>query len=703
MKSYLYILSFACTSFCFSQNITSQIDSILESEISQNDPGLFIGVVQNGEIIYEGYGGMSDLQHQVNIDETSRCNIASTAKQFTALMILDLSLKGKLSLEDDIRKYLTDLYPNVKEEIKIRNLINHTSGIRDYCDLMSIQRDPWWRREGLDNDDILELMQKQQDLAFAPGTDYSYSNSGYILLTKIIEAIAETDFASYSNEFFQNIGMNNTSSMDNYMAVIPNIALPYSDWGDGKWQQWPTLVEVHGDGALYTTLHDQLIYELAVQNAIKDENELLINSQKSIPNAAITDYGFGLEIGEKLGFDAIHHAGGTGAFHSQMYRFPDQKLSVFVMSNNGNLWVEGIAANVARVFLPKKERIRNYPIELAADNKSFTNKDALGYYASSDGYIICIESSDDKLQWRNATNDPYPLTMESTGVYAFEINPRLKAIFANDRVIYSTGKGVEEEYFRLDIAQPTENDFNQLIGAYNSEELDTGFEIYKEGDKIMISVDGGKNGAPIEIVNKDKLMVLDYFLTIERDGLDRTNAILLSYERAWNVRFKKTTELKTNASIKTEEGSITVSTVQSKDGKSSNILVTENNKEGNEIWFKQYGGKSYDRASSIYATEDGYVIVGSTSSFGAGNYDVIALKIDKNGKKKWQNTYGLEMNDYGYDLEATDSGYLIKATTQSCVTSNDLLDADCSTNIWIVTIDNEGNEISNDVLEAFDD
>jgi len=171
----------------FSQTPNSRLDSIVKSQIEVDDPALFVGVVKDGEIVYKHIRGLVSLQHQVLADDNSRSNIASTAKQFTALMILDLSLKGKLSLEDDFRKYLPDLYPKVEAEIKIRHLINHTSGVRDYCDLMGIQQNAWWRRVGLDNDDVIELLEKQEDLAFAPGTNYEYSNSGYNILAEIIE------------------------------------------------------------------------------------------------------------------------------------------------------------------------------------------------------------------------------------------------------------------------------------------------------------------------------------------------------------------------------------------------------------------------------------------------------------------------------------------------------------------------------------
>ena len=195
MKKIITLITFFVATFIVAQSSEiKKIDSIVNSKIGENDPSLFVGIVQNGKIIYEKYRGLANLQHQVKADEKTRSNIASTAKQFTALMILQLSLEGKLKLEDDIRKYLPSFYPNVKEEIKIRHLLNHTSGIRDFYDLMSIQQNPWWRNEGFDNDDAIELLEKQEDLAFKPGSRYMYSNSGYTLLTKIITNVSGEKF-----------------------------------------------------------------------------------------------------------------------------------------------------------------------------------------------------------------------------------------------------------------------------------------------------------------------------------------------------------------------------------------------------------------------------------------------------------------------------------------------------------------------------
>ena len=233
------------------------IDSIIYKSVKTNHPGLGVGIVKNGEVIYEKYRGFSNLQHQIPFSNKTRSNIASTAKQFTAMMVLDLALKEKLNLDDNIRNYFPNLYKTVADKIRIRHLINHSSGIHEYVDLLNEEGKVWWKHVGLDNNDIMKLLEKQNNLEFRPGTKYNYSNSNYIVLAKIIEKVTGEKFTNYSKNFFNKLNMSETSFVERYMSVIPNRASPYSDWGKGEWWETPMVTKTSGEGFLYTTLRDQ--------------------------------------------------------------------------------------------------------------------------------------------------------------------------------------------------------------------------------------------------------------------------------------------------------------------------------------------------------------------------------------------------------------------------------------------------------------
>ncbi len=704
MKSLTVFLFILLSSlFIQAQNLDIQlhkIDSIIDAKLQKDHPGLAVGIVKNGEIIYEKYRGLSNLQHQISFKKNTRSNIASTAKQFTALMILELSLEDKLNLEDDIRLHLPALYKNVKDNIKIRHVLNHTSGIRDYVELLDLEGNVWWQRFGLDNDDVMDLIKKQEDLGFKPGSMYNYSNTNYILLTKIIEKVSGQSFNDYSKAFFQSLGMNETSFVEKYMAVIPNRANPYSDWGSGEWLEVPTVTKTNGEGFLFTTLKDQLVFEQKVQNANRENNLLLIKSQQAIPNSEINTYGFGLELKDQLGRTSVFHSGGTYGFHAQADRYPVEGLTIFAMSNNGNLSTNLIAKEIAKVLLPKKEAIIQYDSKLT-QIKSLNGVLAEGQYDyPNKDKLVRITKEDGKLFWKEGNYYNLALIKEGLNTYSFQNNPKLKVVFYEDKMVEYYPSGKTMVYSRNKNVLASFQDLESFLGVYQNSELNVSFELkFTEESTLKLKFSNASNDHDVQVFNNTQLLAgNNYNLEVGRDTFGRVVKMILSYGRAQNIVFKKKTNLKFQPKIQTEFGSINVTTIGSKNGEASDILLTANYPNGNEIWAKRLGGKSYDKASSILDTEDGYLIVGSTSSYGVGNYDFYVIKTDKKGNKVWQNTYGKYDNDYGYSAEIVDNGFIIKGTTQRC-NAKDVLTRKCITKVWFVTIDKDGTEIKNEVLE----
>ena len=677
------------------------ITKILYQYTTDDSPGLAVGIVKEGKIIYEHYLGYANLEHQIKVNKDTRSNIASTAKQFTALMILQLALENKLNLEDDIRKYIPSLYPQVKEEIKIRHLINHTSGIRDYVFILEMMNKPYWKQIGMSNKDVIKLLEKQEELVFKPGSNYSYSNSGYTILTKIIEQVSGKKFNDYSKNFFEELGMNETSFVKRYMGVIPNRADSYSDWGNGLWLSTPAVTKFNGDGFLYTTLQDQLIYEQAVQNATIKNNVLLIESQKPVPNSEINTYGFGLELDGRLGRKAQYHSGSTFGYHSHTSRFTEEKLSIFVMSNNGKIWSGDIADKIASVLLPDIEEKPEYDSRINASSNELEQAEILGQYISPDGFLIRIVEEEGKILWRNANNYPYEIIQENKNIFSVDYNPKIKIGFYEKELVRFLPTGETIIYIKQAHSAATLADLEGFIGKYRSSELDMSFELnLTEKNKLKISFSNREREREVEVLNRNELLASNFIMNVQRDQFDRPTEILVTLNhRAQKNKFTKETNLTFQPKIETEGGSIQVTTIGSRNGDASDILLTKNYPNGNEIWSMQFGGSSYDKASSIVSTEDGYLIIGSTSSYGNGNYDMFVIKTDKKGKKQWQSTYGDFYNDYGYTAQETEDGYLIKGTKQNCTSNSDVFNRECITNVWFVSIDKNGKEISDKVLE----
>lgn len=545
MKSFLLLLGVCCLSITRAQNIdATKIDQVLESKIKPGAPGLALGIVQNGIVVYERYLGLANLQHQIPVDAQTRFNLASVAKQFTALCVLKLILENKLSLEADIRQYLPDLYTQLKTPIPLKTLLNHSSGIRDFYDLLSIQGKPWWRQEGLDNEDALALLTKQQSLNFSPNTSYLYSNSNYTLLAAIIAKVSGRTFADYAKQLFQDLDMPNTQFCTNYMQVIPFQALPYNDWGDGAWQQYPMLTNLHADGFLYTTLKDQLGFEQAIQKAERTQEPLLMLSQKPIPGTQNQEYGYGLELGKVNGYAAVQHSGSTGSYNAQTLRFPAEKLSIVVLSNNGNLWSGSIARQVAALIVePLEERKAEKP-EVP---KASALEELTGQYRSTNDNITRVTLQEGFLYWQMDNNNPRKLLPIAGNLYRWERDENMQVAFYHDvdpakryYVLYEKGEK-PGKHQKLAPFSPSNPYLQTCTGRYFSAELGMGFEIRLSAEsQLLLKRDGVNYDTKIAVLQANDLLASDYKMHLERDAKGYIKAILLTYNRVKNLRFEKT-------------------------------------------------------------------------------------------------------------------------------------------------------------------
>lgn len=544
MKHFFLALGLCCLTTAWAQNIdVSKIDQALESKVKPGAPGLALGIVKNGTIVYERYLGLANLQHQIPVEAKTRFNLASVAKQFTALCVLKLVLENKLSLEADIRQYLPQMYPQLKTAIPLKTLLNHSSGVRDFYDLLSISGKPWWRQEGLDNEDAMALLAMQQGLNFSPNTGHLYSNSNYTLLAAVVAKVSGQSFADYSKQFFQDLGMHNTQFCTNYMQVIPFQALPYNDWGDGSWQQYPMMTNLHADGFLYTTLPDQLQFEQAIQKAGTTRDSLLLLSQKTVPGTAYQDYGYGLELSPVNGYLAVHHSGSTGSYHAQTLRFPEEKLSIVVLSNNGNLWSGSIARQVAALVLAPKEEAKTKP-EIPPASAAL---DLIGQYRNSNDNITRVTLKDGFLYWQMDNNNPRKLLPVEGNLYRWEWDENMQVAFYHDTdptkrhyVVYEKGEQAEKHQ-KLAPFSPTGVYLQQCTGRYVSLELDMGFEIRLSPEgQLFLKRDGVSYDTKVEVLQASDLLASDYKLRLEHDAKGQIKAILLTYNRVKNLRFEKT-------------------------------------------------------------------------------------------------------------------------------------------------------------------
>ncbi len=237
------------------QPTNDKVDSIFERYTEPGSPGCALAVMKDGEIVYQQGYGLAILEHNVPILPSTVFNIGSMAKQFTAFAIALLEDEGKLSYDDDFRKYLPEMH-DFGQTITIRHLIHHTSGLRgSFPELLALSE--WRDTDATTTEDVYWLLKAQRELNFRPGDEFLYVNSNYVLLALICEQVSGQSFATFCHErMFGPLGMTRSVVNDSFVKLIPGRALGYYDDEQGNWFNAPLTDSVIGPTNVYTTVED---------------------------------------------------------------------------------------------------------------------------------------------------------------------------------------------------------------------------------------------------------------------------------------------------------------------------------------------------------------------------------------------------------------------------------------------------------------
>lgn len=331
------ILSFAQLTATQQQEIDALFDQWKETP---NQPGLVAGLVKDGEIMYlKGYG-RADLSNQKPITPQSTFNVSNLSKQFTAFAILQLEEKGRISLSDDIRKYVPEV-PDFGATITLKHLISQSSGLHDFWVLKELAG--WSNQDVFTQEDALNLISRQQELDYPPGTEFSRTTVGLILLAEVVEKVTGMSFADYTKQhIFEPLGMHNTQFSDEPNAIIPNEAIPYQLVGD-KVQVNRSNLGIVGAAELYSSAEDLCKWYLNFHRPTVGSPELikkmespvtLNNGKPYIPGSGKLLYGQLFEHGER-GIPKQWSYGFAGGHSLNIFRFHHQGITGFVLGNSG--------------------------------------------------------------------------------------------------------------------------------------------------------------------------------------------------------------------------------------------------------------------------------------------------------------------------------------------------------------------------------
>jgi CubicO group peptidase (beta-lactamase class C family) len=328
------------------------VDEVFGDLTKPGSPGCALAVYRDGKIIYAKGYGLANIEENVAISPQSVFDIGSTSKQFTAASILLLEKQGKLSVDDEVRKYIPEL-PSYEQKISILHLLNHTSGLRDYLSLMELA--------GINTDsvttdaDALALITRQKALNFVPGSDWLYSNSGFFLLSVIVQRVSSKTLREFAAEnIFVPLEMTHTQYRDNHAALIANRALAYEERvnKDGYTLD-VSYFEQTGDGAVHTSVEDLLKWDENFYSPRVGGKEFLseIQERGKLNNGKALDYAKGLRLQDYRGLHTVSHGGAWGGYRAELLRFPEQHFSVACLCNVGDAGPTRRAHQVADIYL----------------------------------------------------------------------------------------------------------------------------------------------------------------------------------------------------------------------------------------------------------------------------------------------------------------------------------------------------------------
>ncbi|MBN8227755.1 serine hydrolase [Corallococcus macrosporus] len=466
----------------------ARIDAVFKDYSGPSNPGCALGIYQDGRILYSRGYGTADLNQGTPITPNTLFDVGSVSKQFAAASVVLLANEGKLSLTDDIRKYLPEL-PDQGTPITVDHLLHHTSGLRDYNDLLFLKG--FHYEDVTDDDDALDVIARQRALRFKPGTRFEYSNSGYFLAALIVKRVTGQNLAAFAKErFFQPLGMARSHFRDDYTAVVPGRATAYAPAGKGSFQldmsNWNQL----GDGQVQTSVTELVKWDENFSTARVGGRALIDGLQvRGVLNSgASTSYGRGLFLDTYRGAQRVHHSGAWGGYRAALMRFPEHHLSIAILCNRADMRPD-IAERVADLVLGNALQSADPKAAAPAVTAAAASGDLARYaglYYDGDAYrVVTVRQQDGRLE---LVFPGRALPLRPAGGDRFDVEGiPITLLFAGEQMSFLRSGGIRTDFKRVQPAGPTSDDaWKQLVGAYSSPELDVTWRIeLKDGKAVL--------------------------------------------------------------------------------------------------------------------------------------------------------------------------------------------------------------------------
>jgi CubicO group peptidase (beta-lactamase class C family) len=539
----LLLLTAFCLAAAAQNEPSKRIDEISQFWNKPATPGASVAVVQDGKLVFQKGYGIANLEYDVPVTADTVFHVASVSKQFTAMAIVLLEQDKKLSIDDDVHKYLPEL-PDYGHRITLRNLLQHTSGVRDQWQTLGIAG--WRLDDVITQKQILRMMFRQKELNFEPGTRHLYSNAGFTLLAEIVARVSGKPFPEFCDaRIFKPLGMSNTHFHDDLRRIVRNRAYSYD--AAPLFRNSPLNYANAGATSLFTTAPDLTKWldnfrepKVGGRAAIArlEERAVLSDGTK-------VDYALGLALGTTRGLRTVSHGGADAGYRSFVLWFPDQQLGVAVLSNLASFSPGGIANRVAAVYLEKQMTPEGRQ-QAAARSYIRLDPAALdrfpGHYQAPDA-LINIEKKDDNLRvtllGASAAYELKPLAPERFYAEPMQADIEFIPQPSGGMNLKFKQPGGSVEAKRIPFVAFDSRDLDQYPGAYWSEEVETQYTILIRDGKLV--ADHAHHGEiPLTPLAKDHFRTSQWFMPqvrFVRDPAGKISGMILGGGRITGIRF----------------------------------------------------------------------------------------------------------------------------------------------------------------------
>jgi CubicO group peptidase (beta-lactamase class C family) len=524
----------------------ARVDAVFKEYDSATSPGCAVAVYQDGKILYKRAYGMANLDHDVRLSTSSVFHVASVSKQFTAAAILLLAQDGKLALDDDIRKYLPEV-PDFGTKITIRHLANHTSGIRDQWDLLGLAG---WRysRDLITDEDVLELLARQKDLNFPPGTRHLYSNSGYTLLAVIVSRVSGKTFREFTTErIFAPLGMTHTHFRDAFTEIVKNQAYGYAPSGQ-TFRLSTTNFDTAGATSLLTTVEDMAKWYANFDTGTVGGDKLLggLLERGVLNDGTRIDYALGIGHGTYRGAATVGHGGSDAGYRADFVRFTNPRLGVATLCNIGTANPGALSRRVAEVFLPAGaltaavEPTPDASVEVPLTKEQLARYAGL-YWNQADSVVRHIALDSDRLH-AVLGRQRVPLKSLGSGAFVMTAAPGARVWFEEkpDGAVHLKPAPAGPVLIRMAPFTPSAEQLADYAGVYRSDEMDAVFRISVKDGKLQLARTKLRPAA-LDPLFKDSFSSPTGVMQFGRDAAGRVSGFQLQGGRVRHLKFWKDT------------------------------------------------------------------------------------------------------------------------------------------------------------------